>query len=198
MLFKTVTLLLAIGAVYVAAVPTPTEIETEASMINLLLNTPAMRADVYNVDCMEHYTPLLKGHVDKYTDDFNACQYKYDNGQSEIDESFKGARDELTISVKDTCISLITCDGKTSNSDAFDCLAIWGPSASKELEQASYKATDNNTSLKRKVSEIEQTRAICQTEAHRTYIKNHGECYNEMISCLNDPDWDIPTTDSAL
>ncbi|KAH8362880.1 hypothetical protein KR084_002251 [Drosophila pseudotakahashii] len=198
MLFKTVTLFLAIGAVYVAAVPTPDEIEAESSMISLLLNTPAMRADIYNAQCVNHYSPLLKGHVDQYTDDFNACQYDFENGNSVIDESFKGPRDELTVAVRNTCISLITCDEKILNSDAFDCLATGGPSASKELEQASYKATDNNTSLKGKVSEIEKTQAICQTEAYRTYSTNHGECYADMVSCLNDPDWVIPTTDFGL
>lgn len=62
MSFKAVPLLLAIGAVFVAAVPTPVETERESSLVELLLSSPAMRSDLFNVECVDYYSPLLKGH----------------------------------------------------------------------------------------------------------------------------------------
>ncbi|XP_016952212.1 uncharacterized protein LOC108026031 [Drosophila biarmipes] len=194
MLVKAVALFLAIGAVYAASVPTPIEIESQNSLVDLLLSSPAMRSDIFNPDCVDFYTPLLKGHVDKYNEDFNTCNYNYENAYSLIDESFAYARNQLANSVKETCVSLLTCDGKTQNYDAFECLAVGGPFASKELEQASYKAADNQTSLQGKLSEIQATRSVCHTEAYRTYNINHGECYSDMIACLGDPNWEMPTT----
>nr|XP_016941868.2 uncharacterized protein LOC108018795 [Drosophila suzukii] len=198
MMFKAVVLFLAIGAVYVSSVPTPIEIEAESSLVNILLSSPAMRSDIFNVECVDYYSPLLKGHVDKYNEDFNTCNYNYENAYSLIDASFAYARNELSNFVKETCVSLLACDGKSLNYDAFECLALGGPSASKELEQASYKAADNQTSLQGKVSEIQATRSICHTEAYRTYSINHGECYSDMVSCLGDPNWEMPTTNYVL
>ncbi|XP_039492145.1 uncharacterized protein LOC120452128 [Drosophila santomea] len=198
MSFKAVHVLLAIGAVIVAGVPTPVEIEGESSLVLRLLSSPTMRSDLFNIDCVEYYSPLLKGHVDKYNDDFAACKASYDGSFALIDSSFGSARDELAGSVKDTCVSLMTCDGQTSNSEAFGCLASGGPSASKQLEQASYKASDNQTSLLTQVSEIKETETRCQIEAHRTYNTNHGECYDDMIACLGDPNWEFPSTNYVL
>jgi len=124
MLFKVVVLFLAIGAVYVASVPTPIEIEAESSLVNILLSSPAMRSDIFNVECVDYYSPLLKGHVDKYNEDFNTCNYNYENAYSLIDASFAYARNELSNFVKETCVSLLACDGKSLNYDAFECLAL--------------------------------------------------------------------------
>ncbi|XP_043654922.1 uncharacterized protein LOC122621201 [Drosophila teissieri] len=198
MSFKAVLVLLAIGAVTVAAVPTPVEIEGESALVQRLLSSPAMRSDLFNGDCVEYYTPLLKGHVDKYNDDFSACRDSYNGAFALIDSSFRGARDELTASVTGTCLSLLNCDGLTSNSDAFGCLASGGPSASKQLEQASYKASDNQTSLLTQVSEIKDTETRCQIEAYRTYNTNHGDCYDDMLACLGDPNWEFPSTNYVL
>ncbi|EDX14858.1 uncharacterized protein LOC6730062 [Drosophila simulans] len=198
MSFKAVPLLLAIGAVFVAAVPTPVETERESSLVKLLLSSPAMRSDLFNVECVDYYSPLLKGHVDKYNEDFTTCKDNYDGAFSLIDSSYRSSRDELSVSVRNTCLSLLTCNGKTSNSDAFDCLASGGPLASKELEKASYKASDNQTSLLAQVSVISDTLSRCQIEAYRTYNTNHGECYADMVACLGDPDWEFPSTSYVL
>ncbi|EDV53213.1 uncharacterized protein Dere_GG12012 [Drosophila erecta] len=198
MSFKAVLVLLAIGAVFVAAVPTPVEIEGEFSLVQLLLGSPAMRSDLFNVECVDYYSPLLKGHVDKYNEDFTTCKDTYDGAFALIDSSFQYARDSLAGSVRNSCLSLLTCDGRNSNSDAFDCLASRGPLASKELEQASYKASDNQTSLLGQVSEIADTLSKCQIEAYRTYNTNHGECYADMVACLGDPNWEFPSTSYLL
>ncbi|XP_017041825.1 uncharacterized protein LOC108088505 isoform X2 [Drosophila ficusphila] len=195
MLFKALTFFVAIGAVYGAVVPAQFEVEAETQLIQLLLSSPALRsAEFFNLDCFDYYTPLLKQHADKYEEDSRACYEVYERAFEEIDGSYSDPRNELSNSVRDICVSLLTCDAKGSNSDAFDCLAEEGPSKSSALDSASDQAADYKSSLTLKIREIDNTRSACLTTATRTYRTNHAQCVEDMGTCASDPNWQFPAT----
>ncbi|XP_017083088.1 uncharacterized protein LOC108115962 [Drosophila eugracilis] len=199
MFLKAVILFLAIATVYGSVVPNPVEIEAEGKLVQTLIKTLTRQSSgLFNIECVEYYSPILKGYVDTYYKDIQACQDQYDNAHSEIDESFRLPRDELAVSVRDTCLSLLACDGETLNLSAFNCLAENGPSASKIITQDSYSASDNKAALVRELSVILETRTQCQNEAYRTYEINHDKTTDDMSACLADPNWEFPTTDYAL
>ncbi|XP_017131004.1 uncharacterized protein LOC108148481 [Drosophila elegans] len=199
MLFKAVTLFLAIGAVYGAVVPNSVEITGESTLIEFLRDSPALRAsDVFNMECFDYYTPLLKQHADKYDEDSRTCYEDYEVAKSLIDSSYDYPRSELADSVKNTCYSLLTCDGKESNSDAFECLASGGPAGSAALGSASDKAYDYGASLKERLGDIQKVQTACLLEAQRTYKTKHGQCYDDLIACAYDPTWEFPTTSFDL
>ncbi|XP_016989041.1 uncharacterized protein LOC108051439 [Drosophila rhopaloa] len=199
MLFKALTLFLAIGAVRGAVVPDSIEITAETTLIEFLRNSPALRSsELFNMECFDYYSPLLKAHVDKYDEDSRNCLEEYANAASLIDSSYNIARSALADSVKNTCYSLLTCDGLTSNEDAFQCLATSGPAGSAALGAASDEAFDHKTSLTEKLLAVQKTQSACLLEAQRTYKTNHGQCYDDLIACAGDPYWEFPTTNNFL
>ncbi|KAI8044941.1 hypothetical protein M5D96_001117 [Drosophila gunungcola] len=183
MLFKAVTLFLAIGAVYGAVVPNSVKISGESTLIEFLRDSPALRAS---------------DHADKYDEDSRTCNEDYEVAKSLIDSSYDYPRNELADSVKNTCYSLLTCDGKESNSDAFECLASGGPAGSAALGSASDKAYDYGASLKERLGDVKKIETACLLEAQRTYKTNHGQCYDDLIACAYDPTWEFPTTNFDL
>ncbi|KAH8356035.1 hypothetical protein KR200_008190 [Drosophila serrata] len=199
MLFKSLTIFLLIGAALGSAVPPTFEITEETTLTDFLLHSPVLRSgETFNAGCFDYYLPVIKGHADQLDADFVFCQDTYDNAFVLIDGSYTYARDELRDSVRASCGSMLLCDGDTTNSKAFECLADKGPFSSKDLDDVSDKAADHQTSLLEEVGSIKKTLSDCQLTAQRNYKANHAQSLEEMNGCLADPEWDYPTTVSVL
>ncbi|KAH8258072.1 hypothetical protein KR038_005484 [Drosophila bunnanda] len=199
MLFKTLTIFLAIGAALGSAVPPAFEITEETTLTEFLLHSPALRSgETFNAGCFDYYLPVIKAHADQLDVDFAVCEDSYENAFVLIDGSYSYARDELKESVRSNCGSLVLCDAENSNSMAFQCLANKGPSSSKDLDDVSDKAADHQAALLEEVGSIKKTLSECQLGAQRKYKANHAQSLEEMNKCLDDPEWDYPTTASVF
>ncbi|KAH8383009.1 hypothetical protein KR009_006233 [Drosophila setifemur] len=195
MCFKALTLFLAIGAVFGAATPPAFRITEETTLAEFLLNSPTMRgAETFNWLCWDYYLPELKNHADQYDADNKLCEDNYYKAEFKIDTSYTIVRNDLIHSVSTTCNNLLTCDNEQTNADAFQCLIKPSSDASKTLTGISNNATDSNTSLLADIAAIDATFQSCRTEAQRTYRANHEECLENLDGCLDDPDWNLPTT----
>ncbi|KAH8251370.1 hypothetical protein KR032_009753 [Drosophila birchii] len=199
MLFKTLTIFLAIGAVCGSAVPAAFDITAETTLADVLLNSPALRSgESFNADCFDYYLPEIKGHADQLDADYGVCQDSYDNAFVLIDGSYSYARDELKETVRGSCGSVVLCDAESTNLKAFECLSGKGPTISKDLDDVSDKASDHQTNLQEEVGSIKKTLSDCQLGAQRKYKASHTQSVDQMNACLADPDWEFPGTTASV
>ncbi|BFF91325.1 uncharacterized protein DMAD_09631 [Drosophila madeirensis] len=191
MFFKTSTLLLAIVAL--AAAAPSSGIAPSASLIHFMMHSQSLRtATTLNMNCFDWYLPILKGHSDKYEENYKVCAEEFNAAKWLIDTSYGIARNGITSKAKETCDALERCSHEDESSDVFECYSKTAPEYSVILNTIGNNSTDLNKQLIAELAVIDFDLDVCQTKAERVYKEDSADSFEELNACLEDENWSQP------
>lgn len=124
MQFKVCVVLLALGLSQILAVPAPSLVLThpETHFMQFLMQSRDLAADSsHSLDCLNYYTPLLNGAVEKYNNDFKACLDEAALQVEAISDDTKDNRTAIDDSATDSCQALQVCSALTEPDQYFEC-----------------------------------------------------------------------------
>ncbi|KAH8416695.1 hypothetical protein KR222_007501, partial [Zaprionus bogoriensis] len=185
MLFKSLTLLLAIGSA-MALMPSNTRLNTEQSLISFLLQSRAYTGNSQlNQYCFGRYLPILNAHSEQLEKDYNRCTDTLDREYDQIEIRYEKPRENITETARNTCLALQKCDTHASTVEAFECFEGTGSAQSKillSLSANSGKYAIELTELRRAAKSICDA---CTKHAEWVYLESTSDTYADLSACLD-------------
>ncbi|KAH8290250.1 hypothetical protein KR054_001450 [Drosophila jambulina] len=184
---KLCVVLLALGLSQVLAVPAPSLLLThpETNFMQFLMQSRDLSNDgAHSLECLNYYTPLLNGAVEKYNNDFKACLDEAAQQVEAINDDTKENRTQIDESATDSCAALEACSKLTAADVYFQCYSEAGASNAKSMFTISANASELLAYVQEQARLIQVSEFACTNKTQRTYAEDTADIYESLSLCF--------------